>query len=178
MILAQAGAQWLLPGLVLLAVMLLLRPRMVRNRRARGTGAAADAHRGLYDVEQSSAARVHQLEVRLHDYGREVEGRMEANLALLDRLIVEADQEIARLETLLEESRCKQAGAARPAGGIVPFPGRDAREPLNAEQRQMIRLLAQAGYTAEEVAQLVERAPEQVRAILNEPDHRPGAEAA
>src|SRR5579872_5652177 len=41
------------------------------------------------------------LEVRLFDFAREVEGRMQTRIAVLDRLIVDADREILRLQDLL-----------------------------------------------------------------------------
>ena len=45
------------------------------------------------------------MEARLHDYGREVEARVDNKLLLLDALLQEVATERQRLEHLLQESR-------------------------------------------------------------------------
>jgi hypothetical protein len=46
-----------------------------------------------------------KLEVRLFDFAREVEGRLQTRSTILDRLIVEADREILRLQDLLAATK-------------------------------------------------------------------------
>ncbi len=53
----------------------------------------------------SPVGRIHQMETRLYDYGREVEGRIGTTLAVLDKLVMDAQKESDRLESLLEEMR-------------------------------------------------------------------------
>jgi len=62
-------------------------------------------------VEQFQAGplgKLHQLEVRFHDYGREVEARIDNKLRLMEQLLAEVAQERARLEAILAEIRQKQ----------------------------------------------------------------------
>lgn len=172
MIFAQmSGSQTLLVAVGLLAVILLTRGRIGR-RRGRPQSATG---RELHDAEHQSALRVHALEVRLHDYGREVEGRITTNLALLDQLITEADREIVRLETLLDNARRVPSSDE---AATIPLSAAGVRESLNAEQRQMIRLLSQSGYTADEIAQLVDRTADEVRGVLNDTTYPRRADAA
>jgi hypothetical protein len=74
---------------------------------------------------------VEQLEVRLYDFAREVEGRMHTKIAILDRLIVSADREIIRLEQVLSESRRigNPSTSARQPDAIV------SRSPDNQDDR-------------------------------------------
>lgn len=60
----------------------------------------------------SPIGRIHQMETRLYDYGREVEGRVETTLAVLDRLIIDAQQESVRLEALLQQLREQEQSKA------------------------------------------------------------------
>ena len=76
-----------------------LRTGVVGRRPASPTPAEIDA------AENTATALVEQLEVRLYDFAREVEGRMQTKIAVLDRLIINADREIIRLEQILAESR-------------------------------------------------------------------------
>ena len=156
---------FLLPVLVLLAAVWLLR-RGAGARTSRPRDAATEVQRDLIAAEQSGAGRVREMELRLYDYGREVEGRIETSLALLDELVRQADDEIVRLQSLLDESRREPAAAVLPAdvGALSP------------EQRRMICFLAMAGYRAEEIARLVNRPVEQIRQSLA--DDSRGANAA
>ncbi len=72
----------------------------------------------LRELRQERAAReqrpeslIQDMEIRLFDYGREVEGRVETTLGVLDQLILDAEQEIQRLETLLQASQQQVAEA-------------------------------------------------------------------
>jgi len=87
-------------------------------------------------VASSAEAVLEKLEIRLFDFAREVEGRMQTKIAVLDRLIVDADREILRLQDLLAET--KEIGRAAPRAGaaarqpdaIVPPP------PADGDQRE------------------------------------------
>src|SRR5579872_1444391 len=101
-------------GLSVVAIVFILRRTVMRpvraSHRQRETPAEIEA------AEESAAALVEQLEVRLYDFAREVEGRMHTKIAVLDRLIVNADREIIRLEQVLAESR----RMGNPSGSITP----------------------------------------------------------
>lgn len=136
--------------------------------------------------EMSDTSRLRELEVRLHEYGREVEAHMQTRIAVLDRLLREADREIIRLTRLLERQRIESAVAEAPAGSsaaegsggpdilLLPGarPGRERRHPadtpLTPAQRQMLRHLAEAGYSPEQLAGLLSRPLATIRAALAE----------
>lgn len=89
--------------------------------------------------------------------GKAVAARVEQQLELLDALILEADREIERLQTLLAD--------ARAAGG------RD----LTRDEQQRCFALWESGRTAEDIARRLHVGPEQVRQALDEwrrPRHR------
>src|SRR6476620_10035390 len=52
-------------------------------------------------AQMSIEAVAEKLEVRLFEFAREVEGRIQTRSTILDRLIVEADREILCLQDLL-----------------------------------------------------------------------------
>ena len=87
---------------------------------------------------QAASERLNELEVRLHDYDREITGRVETTLALLDRLIEEADHEIVRLETLLEQT----------------LPSNRSGVNSTPRDREVVRQLRTAGYGVQEIAEL------------------------
>lgn len=126
----------------------------------------------LADVKLADreSARVDRFEIRLHEYSRDVEARMESRLARLDRLVVSADREICRLQDLLEK-KGKRAGEAGP--DIVPTgtsnaPNADGRmrEPLTSWQQRMVAHLRDAGYSAKEIAVLLDRPESEITAAL------------
>lgn len=115
-------------------------------------------------------ARVDRFEIRLHEYSRDVEARMETRLARLDRLVVSADQEICRLEDLLEKkgNRNPQSGPDIITGGSEGMETTDnrIREPLTSWQRRMVWHLQEAGYAPREIAVLLDRPEDEVVASL------------
>ncbi|MEX0704208.1 MAG: hypothetical protein WD069_19065 [Planctomycetales bacterium] len=139
--------------------------------------------------ETSEAAHVRKMEIRLHDYGREIEARAQTRLAALDRLVREADREIVRLTRLLELRR----GDAPPAAAPRSAPGREASGPdilalpsaaardraaepeaLTAAERQMLLHLEEAGYSPAELARLLARPLPAIHAALA-PERRDAA---
>ena len=99
---------------------------------------SAEATRLLRELEREKEQRSHtpegliqEMELRLYDYGREVEGRVETTLHVLDRLIRDAEHEIGRLEEVLQASR-----------GVQPEP----------EINQRISCLIETGLTDAEIA--------------------------
>src|SRR6185369_15643390 len=84
-------------GLSVLALEFILRRTVMRPGGARGHLPVSQTPAEIDAAENSATALVEQLEVRLYDFAREVEGRMHTKIAVLDRLIVNADREIIRL---------------------------------------------------------------------------------
>jgi multidrug resistance efflux pump len=88
----------------------------------------------------------------MFDSYREIQARVHRQLAALDELIVEADREIARLQTLLEHARrsvwCSRA--------------------LSREEQQRAFELWEAGATTEEIAQRLDAAAHGVEQALDE----------
>lgn len=118
-----------------------------------------------------AAARVDRFELRLHEYSRDVEARMETRLARLDRLVISADQEICRLQDLIEKTgRRKNEQEPDIVIGTKPEPqvasdGRE-RDPLTSWQRRMVQHLRDAGYTPREIGALLDRPETEIVAAL------------
>lgn len=123
-----------------------------RLARLRKQDALRDLHREIAAAEASPDGRLRAIEVRLYDYGREVEGRIDTRLTALDELIVEADLEIARLEALLAESR-------------VNLP---AERQLSADEQQRCFALWEAGISVSAIARCLHATPGQVQTALDE----------
>jgi len=112
------------------------------RRRITKQDALRDMNRELESRSNAPESLINEMEVRLFDYGREVEGRIETTLSVLDRLILDADQEIGRLEELLEVSRDDQTKQQR----AIPL------RTLDVEQSRRIPELIAAGLSDEEIA--------------------------
>ncbi len=121
----------MLGAVLLCSGLLLWKTNAARNRIAR-QDPIRDLAREREQKSQSPEALIHDMEVRLFDYGREVEGRVETTLTLLDRLIMDAESEVTRLEDLLSVSRASSTS-----------------EPVNQERLQQ---LIAAGLTDEEIS--------------------------
>jgi hypothetical protein len=119
-------------------------------------------------AQARAEGRIAHLEVRLHDFAREVEARLETRALQLDRLVVAADQEIVRLSGMLH--KMPDRGATRQPD-VTQF---DAPSPADSPtslkvsppQVEMIGHLDEAGYNVAEIAQIIGHTPEVVRALL------------
>jgi hypothetical protein len=105
-------------GLSVVALVFILRRTVMRTGRASRRLPISQTPAEIEAAEESAAALVEHLEVRLYDFAREVEGRMHTKIAVLDRLIVNADREIIRLEQVLAESR--RLGSPATSAGRQP----------------------------------------------------------
>src|SRR5580692_5517702 len=90
---------------VLLATIVAFGSGILWRTMGRGSAAAPQS----VDIEENERAqaraegRIAHLEVRLHDFAREVEARMETRALRLDSLVVAGDREIVRLSALLNQ---------------------------------------------------------------------------
>lgn len=148
-----SGLQLILLGLSMLSAAFVLRRVIVLRRAAQRREPLNEVRADMRAAEQAEGGRLRELELRLYQYGRETEGRLETRMAVLDELISAADQEIVRLSDTLEHSRQWSAD-----NGLKLAPDAShAAETLSPRERQMIHHLRAAGYRAEEVAQLIGR---------------------
>ena len=133
----------------------------VRARRLRRQDPLKEVRREQEAVSKSPQGLIAELELRLYEYGRGIEARMENHLVVLDQLILDADREIARLEGLLAESR-------------QDLP---ADRPLSRGEQQRCFALWEARMSATEIAQCLNTSVAEVEAALDE-WRRPEGKAA
>ncbi len=97
---------WFLISLFLLVISYFLyRPRRVAAR-AEKTTYSLEGIRDSYDENARESTRnANRIEVKLFEYEREVEGRMQTRLAVLDQMILESERKIEMLQRVLEQSR-------------------------------------------------------------------------
>ena len=82
-----------------------LRHRAVsRARHSQQRNVVGEVRQELGLREQGPLKEIRRMEVRLHDYSREVESRVLTTMEILDQLVLDADREIAHLEELLRET--------------------------------------------------------------------------
>jgi hypothetical protein len=178
MLLAEAvnWTQWMLLAATIVCALFVAR-RAAANATGSPSAAEAESHEDAA-AELGAANRVGRLEVRLHDFAREVEARLETRAAELDRLVDAADREIIRLSELLKST---PGGRNQPRADIVDYrtvpgsersggqtlPKRPASSvPMPAAQAQMVIRLHEAGYAVDEIAHIVERSADEVKVIL------------
>ncbi len=95
--------EWVPLGCLILSVgFLMLRTHALRSRSLQ-RNPLKESQQEIVQRMNSPVGKIHQLEARLHDYGREVEGRVETTMLVLDQLILDAQKESDRLEHLLLE---------------------------------------------------------------------------
>lgn len=125
-----------------------------RRRRLQQQDSLEEALADVQAAEASARGIVQKLEVRAYDYSREVEARINNRLAVLDQLILDADREIDRLQTLLAESR----QSAPPDRDLLP----------NEQQRCLA--LHEAGFSVHEIARCLYVSTESVQRALSQWD--------
>jgi len=168
-------------GLTMLVIAFLVRRSVTLHKRTSGRDVAGEVRRDMLAAEKTVASRIAKLEVRLHDYDRDVNGRIQTKLAMLDRLIEEADQEIDKLSGLLNSDQLRSAIRSHASGKTIDRLGSDSDtsiQPLSAEQRRMIVHVWNAGYAAEEIATLISRSADEIRQVLDDEIDSSQADAA
>ena len=125
-----------------------LRRRMIQRGEYRD-----DSAPGKNGNASSAETVIREMEVRLFEYGREVEGRVETTLNVLDRLIIDAEDEIDRLEELLERSEQQK-----------DEPSTETIDPARILQ------LSQAGLSHEEIARAMQCDQALVEHVLEDKD--------
>jgi hypothetical protein len=144
---AESPVGTILLGILIVCVALLMRRARMKKRRSPDVNTAEVVRQG-YLTQQAGRKEIEKLELRLHDFAREVDALAQSRIAVLTELVSAADRAIAELEQHID------------AGDQT------------AEQRRMIVLLSQAGYGTGEIATLIGRREEDVSAILSDQDDR------
>lgn len=148
-----------------------LRRAAHRRWKSRRYNPIASATQELASRQAASEAQLAKHEVKLHDLAREAEARLQTKLAVMDEMVLQADREIERLESLLEEIRdVPTPRLAEFQEGSVIRPESETIDNSPVEPDQFIRLLRQSGYNPEEIASATRRPVADIRRILDEPD--------
>jgi hypothetical protein len=159
-----SGPQLILLGLAIVVIGFLLRRSFTLGKKSRDRDPAAEVRAEMRAAEQSAESGFRKMEIRLYDYGRKVEGRVQTTLTLLDRLILEADQETDRLHGLLLTAGQIDETAT------VDDPAQPVAAPLTADEQRMVRDLKGAGYTVPQIARLLRRPMQDVTTVLSDSD--------
>jgi len=179
MMLAESlgGTQMIVIGLMFLVIAFVMRRGIKLGRRSRDRDVLAEVRNEMRKAEQDEMSQVRKTEMRLHEFSREIEGRIESKLAILDQLVVDADREIEQLNDLIVKGAASQSSNSdqRRPDIVVPHTARPA---ATADERRMIRNLANAGFSAAEIAHCCNRPVSQIATILGSEDDRGRTEAA
>lgn len=144
-------------GLAIIVFAFVLRRSYKKVQKSALNDPQQNAKNKLVAAEQSAAGRVNKLETRLHNYGREIEGRMETRIAMLDQMLQEADQKVSELTTLLEQASQQISNAPTPPAAAI----------AENELARMMDHLRKAGYSHQEIARLTKRTTQEVAAVLS-----------
>jgi len=167
----------ILTGVLLITVAWMLRKNFRYQHQVRNRNPLAEAQHELSSLEQSQFNRLNQLEIKLYEYGREVESRSDDRLRVLDELLREADREINRLRQQLALTQQKQSKAGQEAGPDILMYEKSQPLSATAEKRLMMVYLSQAGFSAQEISNCFQCQREEVERVLAE-DSPPGFEIA
>lgn len=113
-----AETPWFAPamfalGCGLLAALLLRRSYRYFGKKSRGgSGPHLEVQPRPKDewdgVRDDAAARFDRQQVELHALARDLTGQIDTKLALMRQLVAQSDEQIKRLETLLEEAEARK----------------------------------------------------------------------
>lgn len=170
---AISGAQMILGGLLMLTMAFVLRRTFSQSHASRQRDPTREVRNEIRQAESSYAALIRQMEVKFHDYSREVEGRIETQIALLNRLLIEADQKIARLEAL---QRPLSTDASLDADTVNQ--PRDLSTVESRDEQAVIYQLADQGLSIDEIAAKTAEPASHVKLILKMRPPKPGPHAA
>ena len=146
--------QIILLGLSLLAIAFVLRRTARSRRRSQQHDPLQELQQEIRTAETSTLAHLHGLESRLHDYEREVNGKIQTQITVLNQLVREADSRIVSLQ--------KYSRVPTPAHSAE----RDDRMPMTQEQHRAIIHLHQAGFEIAEIAHCLERSEAEIHSVL------------
>lgn len=163
----ETTTQLLLLGATFVVVGYVIWRSAAMSRNSRRRDAQQEAKAELTARSRTPQSLVSALEVRLYEYGREVEGRVETTLKLLDRLVAEAETEIEQLESLLkqtEQNRTKDASAdfLKPADVLK----------LGVDHSSRIPQFVEAGMSVPEIARALQLSEDEVRRVIAQDERK------
>jgi hypothetical protein len=174
-----SGLQLILLGVAVLSAALVIRKFAFGKRYSPRNDPLAGVQSEVRAHEKSTTARMARLEVRLHEFGRHVEARTQSRIALLDRLVTDADRESARLQRGLDEVRAAAHSGQSPSGAqaesadstkstdaIRLSQAARAAAPLSDAQQTMVLHLFDAGYSAAQISNLIGRSARLIELLL------------
>ncbi len=146
--------QMILLGMAMLCIGFVLFRGSRRLQKSKNRNLLEETRREFLVTEKTVEARIHQLEVRLLNYQREVEGQVATKMESLRQLMLVAEKQISRLEDL--EKGEKQTGEDITVRNL---PGRNST---------IIEQLYTAGFSAEEITSMVNSTHEEVQNHVNQ----------
>lgn len=157
----------IITGGLILAVAWILRKNFRTQHRVRNRDPLNEARQELSKIEQSQLNRLNQLEVKLYEYGREVESRSDDRLHVLDELLREADREINRLrQQLALVAQQNSSEAPVKPGPDILIHENSGTISVTSEQRSMIIYLNQAGFSTQEISNCFHHSLTDIEAII------------
>ena len=139
------GIQILLVGCSMMVIGYLLWRSSHKLKRVVQRDPLKEIAKDLQSRKRSSA--IQEMEIRLYEYGREVEGRVATTMTLLDHLVLNAEQEIEKLESLMG---VEQSQSNSPIS--LSLISKAGHSELSLEQKVRIPKLQRAGLSCEEIA--------------------------
>ncbi len=149
--------QMIVGGLLLLVVAYVLRRSFSQSKTSRARDPLQEAHAEIRTAEAGYAATISKMEVKLNDYAREVEGRIDTKIVVLDRLIVEAKAVIERLEQLSGHSTAPVDDCNGNGGGEAA---------ASHDGQRVVYDLADNGMSEDDIAEQIGEPVSHVRLIL------------
>lgn len=171
----------IITGVLILLVAWSLRRSFREQSRISGRDPLEEAQKEIATREQSQLNRLDQLEVKLYDYGREVESRSDDRLQILDELLRDADREINRLRQQLalaqQNTGTPSASSEEPGPDILVYDN-SRKITAAAERRLMIVYLSQAGFSSQEISNCFQCDQSEIESIIAEENEPPSTETA
>lgn len=124
-----SAVQYMLLGVAVLILGFSLRGGYRNSRRIAGRNPMQEMRAEVREAESSYISLIRKMEIKLHDYAREVDGQTSNRIAILNRMIAEADRDIAQLRALLAESQA----ASGAASGAAPRSQESAAQGMIAQ---------------------------------------------
>lgn len=143
-------SQMILIGLAMLCTGFVLFRGSRRLRNSRTRNPQKESERDFLRAEQTVEARIQKLEVRLLEYEREVDAKINTKIKTLQQLILTAEKQIARLESL---------------NGVEEKSGTG-----KTDRVVMIRQLQSAGFSETEIANMLQTDQREVKSALQSKD--------
>lgn len=168
----------ILTGILLIAIAWSLKKNFRMQKRVRDRDPLQEAKHEIAQTEQKQVNRLNQLEVKLFDYGREVEARSDDRLRVLDELLQDADREINRLRQQLALTQQNSSESANQPGPDISMYESSRKISASLEQRSMIVFLSQAGFSVQEISNCFQHSVSEIETILTEENEQHNTDVA